>query len=108
MSSGHKDGTCRCAEVECVAGCTGADGGHCACGSGKRERSSVMIVPFAMVCDACQRRGDEYDSGWAPSCTECERDLCAECAGPGHVLRDNGSGREWWEEDGESPRGAGK
>lgn len=58
------------------------------------------VVRFAMFCDACQARGPEYDSGFAALCSECDREPCDRCAAAsGHTKRDDGSGREWWEEE---------
>lgn len=37
-----------------------------------------MIVRFAVICDLCGTREEEY--GPAPWCPECGRDVCRKCA----------------------------
>lgn len=47
-------------------------------------------VRFAMICDKCQRRSDEY-SRWQ-TCVDCGDDVCKTCAAeydddpPGHAI----------------------
>src|SRR5256885_12920901 len=38
----------------------------------------MSFVRFAMLCDQCKRRSPEY-TPWG-RCTECEDDVCDECA----------------------------
>lgn len=37
----------------------------------------MSIVRFAMLCDKCQRRSEEY--GCWPTCKDCGLDICGMC-----------------------------
>lgn len=38
----------------------------------------MSIVKFAMLCDHCQKRSEEYQP-W-PSCRNCAENVCPECS----------------------------
>jgi NMD protein affecting ribosome stability and mRNA decay len=40
----------------------------------------MSTVRFAMLCDKCGRRSEEYGS-W-PSCADCGEDVCTDCDVP--------------------------
>lgn len=41
----------------------------------------MTLVRFAMLCDRCRTRSEEY-TAW-PSCRSCMADTCHDCAQPG-------------------------
>lgn len=47
------------------------------------------MVPFAVVCDLCGSRGEEYTGG--PTCQECLADVCRDCVA--RVVRDADEGQ---------------
>lgn len=38
----------------------------------------MTLVKFAVVCDLCGTRGEEYGGGY--SCDDCMRDVCEDCS----------------------------
>jgi len=41
-----------------------------------------MIVRFAIICDSCKRRGEEYEGPFG-CCESCGGDLCEGCCNAG-------------------------
>lgn len=48
----------------------------------------MTLVRFAVTCDVCQTRGEEYAG--ANSCKGCDRDLCRACEEPGTADDEHG------------------
>lgn len=45
-----------------------------------------MLVRFAVICDKCKKRSEEY--GGFPTCKECQEHICPDCDIPSERTED--------------------